>query len=430
MQKLDMSLFRGECICGKSHQLAVEEIYLEAGALKRFPEILKNERYAKYHKFAVICDENTYEAAGRQVEKMLGGIPVVQLESEGLHADEIGVEKTACGLDGVGEVDCLLAVGSGTIHDLTRYLAYQKRIPFISIPTAASVDGFVSTTAAMSWYGFKNSMQAVAPILVVADSNILAAAPMRLTASGVGDLLGKYTALADWQIAHLLTGEYICQRICDMEYTALENLKQSLAGLERGEIDAYEKLMYGLLLSGLAMQMANQSRPASGAEHQLAHFWEMAVIHDHIDAYHGEKVGVGLLLVSDIYHKALSYLKNGDFKISSHVEVETGLIEKAFENPDLRSRIMETNTPNPLTAIDPARLEAETASIIQLIETIPPREELEELLKIVHGKISIEDIGLSSALKTPSVQLSPYIKNRLTFARILKFYDFYDIVIQ
>lgn len=113
-----------------------------------------------------------------------------------------------------------------------------------------------------------------------------------------------------------------------MEYDALDKLKESLDGLSNRDINAYEELMYGLLLSGLAMQMTGHSRPASGAEHHMAHFWEMAVINDEIDAYHGEKVGVGLIQVSDIYHEAVKYLKEGNFKVKDHVDIETDLIER------------------------------------------------------------------------------------------------------
>ena len=108
----------------------------------------------------------------------------------------------------------------------SRYLAYQYKIPFISVPTAASVDGFVSNVAAMTWKGLKKTVPAVAPLAVFADTDIFAHAPRRLTASGVSDLLGKYICLADWKIASLLTGEYICSEIIEMERKSPENSLQ------------------------------------------------------------------------------------------------------------------------------------------------------------------------------------------------------------
>lgn len=428
--KINIKEFTGKCSCGRDHQLVVDDVILEEGALKKLPDILSREPYNKYKHLVMVCDDNTYEAAGKEVEKLLGGIPVIKLNPENLHANEIGVAKVKEQLDLIKEVDCMIAVGSGTIHDLTRYNAYERKIPFISVPTAASVDGYVSTVAAMSWYGFKKSMIAESPILVVADSRIITDAPMRLTASGVGDLLGKYTALADWKITNILDGEYICDRICEMEYDALDKLKESLDGLSNRDINAYEELMYRLLLSGLAMQMTGHSRPASGAEHHMAHFWEMAVINDEIDAYHGEKVGVGLIQVSDIYHEAVKYLKEGNFKVKDHVDIETDLIEKTFTNKELCESIKKTNDPNLLDLINPKVLREKTEEIIRIIEEIPKADEIVAMLEKVHGVKSLEDIGFTPDMKEKTARVAPYIRDRITFLRILKFYDFYDDVIK
>ena len=149
---------------------------------------------------------------------------------------------------------------------------------------------------------------------------------MRLTASGVGDLLGKYTALADWKITNILDGEYICDRICEMEYDALDKLKESLDGLSNRDINAYEELMYGLLLSGLAMQMTGHSRPASGAEHHMAHFWEMVVINEEIIAMLEKVHGVKSLEDPDVvvfgFDTTLTYEKLS--KACHYIIKETG----------------------------------------------------------------------------------------------------------
>ena len=215
-----------------------------------------------------------------------------------------------------------------------------------------------------------------------------------------------------------------------MEYDALDKLKESLDGLSNRDINAYEELMYGLLLSGLAMQMTGHSRPASGAEHHMAHFWEMAVINDEIDAYHGEKVGVGLIQVSDIYHEAVKYLKEGNFKVKDHVDIETDLIEKTFTNKELCESIKKTNDPNLLDLIDPKILREKTEEIIRIIEEIPKADEIVAMLEKVHGVKSLEDIGFTPDMKEKTARVAPYIRDRITFMRILKFYDFYDDVIK
>ena len=419
--KIDVNQFLKPCSCGRKHEIVVDDIIIDSGAINQLPEILKRPAYADKKSLVMICDENTYEAAGKQVEALVPGLKKIVLNPDNLHANEHGVEAAKKGLDEIGDVDMMIAVGSGTVHDITRFHAYEMKIPFFSVPTAASVDGFVSTVAAMTWHGFKKSFT---------DTDIFKKAPLRLTASGVSDLLGKYTALADWKITHLLTGEYICKEICDMEYQALDSLISSLDGLKTGDTKAYEDLMYGLLLSGLAMQMTGHSRPASGAEHHMAHFWEMAVINDEIDAYHGEKVGVGLIQVSDIYHEAVKYLKEGNFKVKDHVDIETDLIEKTFTNKELCESIKKTNDPNLLDLIDPKVLREKTEEIIRIIEEIPKADEIVAMLEKVHGVKSLEDIGFTPDMKEKTARVAPYIRDRITFMRILKFYDFYDDVIK
>lgn len=427
--KIDVNEFLKPCSCGRKHEIVVDDIIIERGAIAQLPDILKRPAYADKKSLVMICDENTYEAAGKQVETLIPGIKKIILNPENLHANEHGVEAAKKGLETAGDVDLMIAVGSGTIHDITRYHAYEMKIPFFSVPTAASVDGFVSTVAAMTWHGFKKSFTAVSPVVVIADTDIFKKAPLRLTASGVSDLLGKYTALADWKITHILTGEYICDEICSMEYEALERLKESLDGLTTGDEAAYENLMYGLLLSGLAMQMTGNSRPASGAEHHMSHLWEMEVINDYIDFYHGEKVGVGLVLASKIYHKAAEKMAAGDFKVKDSMPVEEELIRENFNKPGMFEIIMEENTPNLLDEVDPAKLVEKNDEIISMIREIPTAEELTAMIDKVQGVKSLEDLGFDESYQAKTANLSPYVRARITFMRLLKFYDFYEEVI-
>lgn len=427
--KIDVKEFLKPCGCGRKHEIVVDDIIIDSGAVKELPEILKRPAYADKKSLVMICDENTYEAAGRQVEELVPELKKIVLDPENLHANEHGVEAAKKGLDEIGDVDLMIAVGSGTIHDITRYHAYEMKIPFFSVPTAASVDGFVSTVAAMTWHGFKKSFTAVSPIVVIADTDIFKEAPLRLTASGVSDLLGKYTALADWKITHLLTGEYICDEICKMEYEALDRLRASLGGLTTGDKDAYENLMYGLLLSGLAMQMTGNSRPASGAEHHMSHLWEMEVINDYIDFYHGEKVGVGLVLASKIYHKVAERMLEGDFQVKDSMPVETDLIQENFNKPGMYEIIMEENTPNLLDEVDSAKLIEYKEEIASIIREIPTAEELIAMIDQVEGVKSLKDLGFDESYQAKTANLSPYVRARITFMRLLKFYDFYEEVI-
>lgn len=427
--QINVSDFTGTCVCGKEHQLDVKDILLERGALEKLPELLAKEPYNAYTHLVGVCDENTYEAAGARVKELLPQMNLVIMKAEGLHADDgyVGILKEQ--LAPYEQIDCFLAIGSGTLHDLTRYVAHERNTPFISIPTAASVDGYVSTVAAMTWKGLKHSMPASSPVAVVADLDVIAAAPMRLTASGVGDLIGKYTALADWRIANMMDGEALCERIFEMEQEALEKLMSCVDGLAAGDVDAIEVLFYGLLLSGLAMQMMGNSRPASGAEHHIAHMWEMHVVNDNVDFLHGEKVTVGLVLVSEIYHACIPYLESGNYELKDSVPIETDLIDKYFTDKVLHDNIIKINDPNLLDVITPEMLREHQADIIEQIKTIPTAETIIEVMRKVDGVATLEDMGFAPEMKPLSARLAPYIRERLTFLRMLKFYSFYEDVI-
>ncbi len=420
--KIDVSEFAKPCACGHAHAISVRDIFVEAGAIRRLPSLLTQYAYTSP---VILCDDNTFEAAGRAVRELLPDSRLIVLNPENLHANERAVAMAEEQLDALAHSpDVLLAVGSGTIHDTTRYIAHKRSLPFISVPTAASVDGFVSTVAAMTWNGCKKTFPAVAPILVVADSDIFSRAPHRLNASGFSDLLGKYTALADWKISHAVTGEYICDRVCELEYDALKVVCERLDAIRAGGQEACEQLMYALLLSGLAMQMVGNSRPASGAEHHMSHLWEMEVINDHVDYYHGEKVSVGLVLSSGIYHRAAEEIRKGAFTIKDHMDVEMPLLEASFPDKAMFAEIMDENEPNPLAVVKPDALRAALPEILRFIDEIPAPEKLIDMLTQAGAVKSLADIGLPASMQAPTAHLSPYVRARLTFMRLLKMFTF------
>lgn len=413
--QININELQGECLCSKEHTLNVRDIWLETDALLRLPDIIKENGW---HDPAIISDENTWMAAGSKAYNLLDNAGItcksVVLPAKELHANEIGVELACKGLAGLHDV--LLAIGSGTVHDITRFIAYKRGIPFISIPTAASVDGFVSTVAAMTWKGCKKSFQAVAPLYVLVDIDIIESAPKRLTASGYADLFGKYTAIADWRISNVLTGEYICEKVIHLTEQALSEAIAARKDIAR--------LMFGLLLSGLSMQMVGSSRPASGGEHHISHFWEMGVCNGPLDALHGEMVGVGLLLCSEEYHKISGLLKSGDIKVTPSNGLLKKDLEEGFQNIEMRKLLEEENTPDPTDGISGYDILANKDKICNILDKLPSAEDLSELLRSVGGKTNMEEIGLDPALKATTLRYSPYVRARLTMMRLRKLLGF------
>ncbi len=410
--EINLDKFRGSCACGRLHSLEVKRVCIQKGAINLLPAYVESSKEGEYP--VVICDTNTYKAAGEKVFEFITNEnkTLIVLPAESLHADEQGIKK-------IREIirpkaSLLLAVGAGTIHDLTRYTAKEKRIPFIAVPTAASVDGFVSTVAAMTMGGLKVTYPAVSPLAVFADTDIFIDAPYRLTASGVADLLGKYTALLDWQTAHLITGEYICEKVAAIELEAVQKVAESIEGIRQGEAAALENLMYAQILSGLAMQMVGNSRPASGAEHHLSHLWEMHVINPETEALHGEKVGVALAIVCDTYKKFLEYEIAAEpiYKGLPH-----GYLKEYFKG--MYPSILEENMPDLLDEIDFKKLYEQFGKIKALIAALPSGEEIRGVLNAVGAKTTMKEIGLSDGIIYQSILLSPFVRRRLTLMRIL-----------
>ena len=252
---VDLGQLREPCACGKAHNIDVGKISIESGAVRELTDILE-----AFQNPVFICDSNTRAAAEPFLEEEFKDYPVIELNPKGLQADNRGVDKVMKQLDycdrGLSSVsvDVLVAIGAGTIHDLTRYAATEYDIPFVSVPTAASVDGFAANVAALTLDGLKKTVAGVSPRWILADTDIFAAAPSRLTASGVSDFLGKYISILDWKIAHLITDEYICEEVCDLLEKALRDVSRVLDDIRFGDREAIEKLMYALIKSGFSGQ--------------------------------------------------------------------------------------------------------------------------------------------------------------------------------
>lgn len=406
---IDSSVYSGQCPCGRNHPMDTKLSVVEAGCLNKLDEYIENCGLSGFR--TVIYDENTIRAAGMV---SIAADQQIVLNPDNLHANEHGV---ALVMDQLSEkAEYLVAVGSGTVHDITRYCAYLRKIPFVSCPTAASVDGFCSSVAAMTWEGAKKTLTAVAPTLVVADLNVIAQAPIRLARSGFGDMIGKYVALAEWRMSHILTGEFYCDRIAELTAKATQDVLESVEGIVAGEKDAYEKLTGGLLLSGIAMQMMGNSRPASGAEHHISHCIEMGPegLGIHSDALHGEKVGVGTLMAVREY-KRLAKLPAeiwGDYP-----GLDDDRIQAVFGD-SLSRQVREENAKDTAAGIKGERLRICWEQMCAEIGAMPEEETLLAAYRRLGVKSTLADIGVEENLEQELLNVSPMVRNRLTLMRL------------
>lgn len=300
------------CACGKSHKVDIQAIRVGSGVIQELPGILRDLDAS--HIF-LVADNYTYEAAGRQVEQLLdqAGLPyhkrVFQTETP-LVPNEYALGSVLAAM--TSQDDMLLAVGSGTLNDVTKYVSARTGIPYVIAATAPSMDGYASTVAPTILDGFKTTLPAVYPAAIVADVDILKDAPMPMLTAGFGDIIGKFTSLADWRLSHQLNGEYYCPEVAGVIEAAVETCAANAKALAQREPQAIQAVTEALILSGLAMGMVGVSRPASGAEHQMAHYWEMdALRRGEEHPLHGNAVGVGTVLAASLYEMAAEYLPQG-----------------------------------------------------------------------------------------------------------------------
>ncbi len=277
----------------------------------------------------IVCDSNTLKIAGRQVNEYLeiGGHQMKKIVVEGANSQELlRVE------DAVDGIDFLIGVGGGRPIDLAKQAGFNKNIPFVSIPTAASHDGFGSARSSIRQAGRKTSMQAIPPIAVVADTTIISRAPSRLLAAGVGDIVSNQTAVLDWR----LDG----QKADYSEYAAaLSEMAAQLVedGIEKvasGTEEGVRLVVKALISSGVAMSIAGTSRPASGGEHKFSHWLDA---NSDNPALHGEQCGLGSIVTMYLHggdwEKIRDTLKAVNAPINSKgLGMDDGMVLSAFIN--------------------------------------------------------------------------------------------------
>lgn len=357
-------------------------VCLESGAVRRVAAYLEER---SFRRVILAADAHTWEAAGAAVAESArkAGIEVtvtrIRPDRHGdVIADEASVVQLAADIKAAG-AECVIAAGSGTIHDISRFSAYVTGIPFLSVPTAPSVDGFNSKGAPLILRGDKVTVAAIGPDAMFADLDVLAQAPTAMVAAGFGDMLGKYTSLFDWKFGSLLRGEPYADEIAQMTRKALQQCVEGVEEIAARTPEGIRLLMDALIQSGEAMLQFGQSHPASGAEHHLSHYWELEFLRfGKRPVLHGAKVGVACGIIADLY----------------------------------RSAVQESKLP--------AETKALAGDIRRELAELPDGDTIRSLLEKVGGPTRPEQIGVDSELLDRSLREAPRIRpNRHTLLSVL-----------
>lgn len=291
------------------HATDTREVVIEAGALAQTGATLVGAFGPRSAQ--VVADEITFGVAGQAVVESLAAAgvevaePLVFPGRPRLYASYEHVAGIVERLSADGAVP--VAVGSGTLNDLVKRAAHEAGKPYMVVATAASMDGYAAFGASLSKDGHKQTLACPAPRAIVADLDVVGQAPLAMTASGYGDLLGKVTAGADWLLADAVGVEPVDELAWELVQGPLRASIGQPAALAGGDPAAMAGLVEGLIMSGVAMQAYASSRPASGSEHQFSHLWEMEGLGRDLDPplSHGYKVGLGSIAIAALYERLL-----------------------------------------------------------------------------------------------------------------------------
>jgi len=415
------------------------ELAIGVNIIDTFPALFAAQFPGK--KAIIVADTTTFNVAGKTVSELLynAGLaqdePFVFAEPE-LHAEYHHVEQL---LGVLTHTDAIpVAVGSGTINDLTKLAAYLSDRRYCSVATAASMDGYTSFGASITYQDIKQNFDCPAPQAILADIEIIRKAPAALTASGYADLFAKVPAGADWILADALGIEAIEPMTWSIVQDGLRNALASPEGACAGEIAPISSLIEGLMLGGFAMQWSRKTRCASGAEHQFSHLWDMEHhTHNGKAPSHGFKVGIATLYISALYEQLLNHPVDRLDIVSCCAkwpewEQQEERAKQLFAGTDLLEMVL-TELKNKYITREELALQLSTFKArwpeikSRLSRQLFPFEEVKRRLQLAGAPVEPEDIGISRDRLRDSFFRAQQIRSRFTILDLAVRMDCLDL---
>ena len=414
----------------------IREVFIESSALKNLPEKLLH--HFGLSKVMLIADENTWSVAGlaaqRELQKAEFTVEKILFPANPRPRPTVEAARTLS--DKLHSDNSIpIVVGTGVLNDLVKFAAFKAGQSYCCVPTAASMDGYASAGSVLSDQGFKITHNCAPPKLILIDLDILGTAPSEMNGWGYGDLAGKVPAGGDWIVADSLGLEIIDPIAWPLVQGNLRLCLENPEGIRKGEPEALQSLIIGLLLTGLAMEFFGSSRPASGADHQIAHLWEME--HHQFNSQpvsHGACVSIGCLSTMALYDwllqqplDQLAYNKS-NYKTMEDKEAE---IKYVFKQPEIAKRaFVETEKKH-------LELEQIEERIAQLKTVWPklrnrlqshllPTIKLQSLLEAASAPIRAHQIGISEDHLKRTIRAARFIRSRYTILDLLDQTDLLD----
>lgn len=403
-------------VCGKVHKTHLKAALIKSGALNDIPAFVGSFNAKMAY---IICDNNTFNAAGKKVTDILAknGIDykLFMLKGERPEPDEYNVGSAVLNFD--KNCDIIIGVGSGVVNDTGKIVASMTKLPYIIVGTAPSMDGYASGTSSVIRDSLKVSVDSVCPDVVIGDLDILCNSPVKMICSGLGDMLAKYVSICEWRIGNVVTGEYFCEEIASIIRCALKKCVDSAEGILSRDPEAVKSVMEGMIISGIAADYAGVSRPVSGCEHYFSHIWDMRALEFGTPwDFHGIQCGIGTVLTLKGYEYLKEALKSQSAEVRFDFDVEkwnSVLKEKLGKASEaiiaLENKEQKYAPVNHRTRLE--KIQKNTDKILKIIEEeLPSSEFVEELLKSINAPTKPSDIGIPDNETTVTFNITKDIR--------------------
>lgn len=417
------------CDCPCEHHMPTQDIYVGTGLIEKLPHYITKKELGTH--CVLVCDKNTYEAAGRKVELTLKNAGYRVILCRILREGDVDPDETAVGevlLSISPETEFLISVGSGSLTDITRVNATRTGLPFVSVGTAPSMDGYTSVVAPLLFRGLKIHRAGVCPEIILCDLDILRTAPLSMVASGVGDVLGKYIAKADWKIGNIINDEPYCDVCGEIVTDAVNKLVDNVDEIAHKTEKGMRILIEALLLAGVTIMIVGHTRAVASVEHNIAHYWDMMQLaQGKKPPQHGSAVGVATLLVWPIFRRfATEDLTSLDMeaikakRMDRKARIDWMKETWGEENADM---IIQENEGDFLTWEEQERRILRTKErfedIKAVINELPDYERIRNTLKVLNAHLTPEEEGIDNALLNTSMHCAKDYRTRYTLFKTL-----------
>jgi len=412
------------CSCGKDHYAALKAVRVGKDALNDLPELVTSLGFKSLY---LISDPITYGIAG---EKCVNILTAAGIQHKIIQLSHLGFDEATLGeliINMPADCDLCVAVGTGSINDMTRYFSFKMGRPFFTVATAAPMDGFASSVAALQVNHLKTTFEAQTPTAIIGDTEILKGAPYRMIAAGLGDLLGKFTCLCDWKLARVINDEHYCSNIVELVEDCVGNVLKGAGKAKERDPETLGNIMEGLVLAGVAMSLYGNSRPASGCEHHMSHYWEMMFEQaGKRPVPHGTQVGVGTVLILKLVEQLRA--KGVDFEAAraaarAYDQAAWEESIRAAYGPaaqgviDMEAKAKKNETAARLERID--AMEKNWAEIDALLAALPSSAEIMDILKSLDSPCLPGEIEVDNDLLKRTFMYCKEVRARYTILQMV-----------